>query len=67
MWGAQRGYLYFKYNIVKVVCYILQWNNNRSNEIRNRTGVSPSNSGVSLVKEFVALNDSESQLLIIHS
>ncbi len=46
--------LLFKNNIVKVVCFILQLNNNRSNEIRNRTGVSPSNSCVLLVKESAA-------------
>ncbi len=55
--------LHFKNNIVNIVCYILQLNNNSSNEIRNRTGVrlQATFRGVSLVKEYAALNDLESQ------
>ncbi len=59
--------LHFKNNIVNIVCYSLQQNNNISNKIRKNWCASPSNSGVSLVKESAALNDSESQWLITHS
>ncbi len=52
--------LHFKNNIVNIVCYILQQNNNSYNEIRNRTGVrlQATFRGVSLVKEFERFGES---------